>query len=98
MRSGAATNLVNSRSARLLCEILIKALTQKGGGAGGLCPISAKLFFACEGLKKINIEDMIAKLKILANKKDVLYQSLVKMYLARFYILKILYWQAPPAC
>jgi predicted DNA binding CopG/RHH family protein len=37
-------------------------------------------------LKSISIrlpEDMIAELKILANKKDVPYQSLAKMYLAR---------------
>jgi len=37
-------------------------------------------------LKSISIrlpEDMLAELKILANKKDVPYQSLAKMYLAR---------------
>jgi len=37
-------------------------------------------------LKSISIrlpEDMLAELKILANKKDVPYQSLAKVYLAR---------------
>jgi predicted DNA binding CopG/RHH family protein len=39
-----------------------------------------------QSLKSISIrlpEDMLAELKILANKKDVPYQSLAKIYLAR---------------
>jgi predicted DNA binding CopG/RHH family protein len=42
-------------------------------------------------LKSISIrlpEDMLATLKILANKKDVPYQSLVKVYLARQILLE----------
>ena len=42
-------------------------------------------------LKSISIrlpEDMLAELKILANKKDVPYQSLAKIYLARQIALK----------
>jgi len=42
-------------------------------------------------LKSISIrlpEDMLAELKILANKKDVPYQSLAKVYLARQILLE----------
>ncbi len=42
-------------------------------------------------LKSISIrliEDMLAELKILANKKDVPYQSLAKIYLARQIVLE----------
>jgi predicted DNA binding CopG/RHH family protein len=42
-------------------------------------------------LKSISLrlpEDMIAELKILANKKDIPYQSLVKIFLARQIILE----------
>lgn len=50
------------------------------------------LTFVChcviQGLWYENPEDMLATLKILANKKDVPYQSLAKVYLARQILLE----------
>jgi len=50
-------------------------------------------------LKSISIrlpEDMLSTLKTLANKKDVPYQSLAKIYLARQILLERPSFRAPP--